>query len=168
MPAHISAHTSLSTPDLDAFQLHLTPFNSTPTPKRGAWRPKPIDVDVGGFRFVAFVTPKFVKTLPSGDVVVDVVARGGGGGSAAGGAAAAAAAGAASEDVGDQSTIIVCEPKSDGTNVFMFGLTRTVLPNGCVLYSFPGGGRRSGGRVDATERRGRERESDATSRLTNT
>ena len=146
MPAHISAHTSLSTPDLDAFQLHLTPFNSTPTPKRGAWRPKPIDVDVGGFRFVAFVTPKFVKTLPSGDVVVDVVARGGGGGSAAGGAAAAAAAaaGAASEDVGDQSTIIVCEPKSDGTNVFMFGLTRTVLPNGCVLYSFPGGGKALG------------------------
>ena len=31
MPAHLSAHTSLSIPALGAFQLHLTPFNSTPT-----------------------------------------------------------------------------------------------------------------------------------------
>jgi hypothetical protein len=31
LPAHLSAHISLSIPALDAFQLHLTPFNSTPT-----------------------------------------------------------------------------------------------------------------------------------------
>ena len=31
-PAHLSAHRpSLSTPAIDAFQLHLTPFNSPPT-----------------------------------------------------------------------------------------------------------------------------------------
>ena len=30
-PAHLSAHPSLSIPVLDAFQLQLTPFNSTPT-----------------------------------------------------------------------------------------------------------------------------------------
>ena len=29
--AHLSAHPSRSIPDLDAFQLQLTPFNSTPT-----------------------------------------------------------------------------------------------------------------------------------------
>ena len=28
--------------------------------------------------------------------------------------------------------------------MFMFGLTRTVLPNGCVLYSFQGGGKALG------------------------
>ena len=31
MPACLSAHPSLSIPALGAFQLHLTPFNSTPT-----------------------------------------------------------------------------------------------------------------------------------------
>ena len=31
LPAHLSAHPSLSIPALDAFQLQLTPFNSTPT-----------------------------------------------------------------------------------------------------------------------------------------
>jgi hypothetical protein len=31
LPAHLSAHTSLSIPALGAFQLRLTPFNSTPT-----------------------------------------------------------------------------------------------------------------------------------------
>ena len=32
-----------------------------------------------------------------------------------------------------------CEPQADGTNVFMFGLTRTVLSDGSVLYRFPDG-----------------------------
>ena len=31
MPSFLSAHPSLSIPALDAFQLHLTPFDSTPT-----------------------------------------------------------------------------------------------------------------------------------------
>jgi hypothetical protein len=31
LPSFLSAHTSLSIPDLAAFHFHLTPFNSTPT-----------------------------------------------------------------------------------------------------------------------------------------
>ena len=42
MPARLSAHPSLSIPDLDAFKLHLTPFNSTLDPQLAnvlhAWR----------------------------------------------------------------------------------------------------------------------------------
>ena len=41
--------------------------------------------------------------------------------------------------VGETTTIIMCEPQADGTNVFMFGLTRTVLSDGSVLYRFPDG-----------------------------
>ena len=35
-PAHLSAHAAVSIPALDAFQLHLTPFNPTPTPPQDA------------------------------------------------------------------------------------------------------------------------------------
>ena len=43
LPAHLSAHPSLSIPThLDAFQLHLTPFNSTPTFARMDLRPSSV------------------------------------------------------------------------------------------------------------------------------
>ena len=47
--------------------------------------------------------------------------------------------GAVGSRPGDESTIIICEAMPDGTKVFMFGLTRTVLPDGSVLYRFPSG-----------------------------
>ena len=37
MPAHLSARPPVSIPALDAFQLQLTPFNSTPTSHEQAW-----------------------------------------------------------------------------------------------------------------------------------
>ena len=43
------------------------------------------------------------------------------------------------EKPGDTTTIIMCDPQDDGTNVFMFGLTRTVLDDGSILYRFPSG-----------------------------
>jgi hypothetical protein len=36
LPASLSAHPSVSIPAIDAFQLRLTPFNSTPTSMQGA------------------------------------------------------------------------------------------------------------------------------------
>ena len=41
--------------------------------------------------------------------------------------------------VGEETTIILAEKQSDGTNLFFFGLTRTVLADGSVLYKFPSG-----------------------------
>ena len=88
----------------------------------GMWRPKPLDVTINGREFIAYITPNNIQQLPSGEYVVgdeddDVVG----------------------DRVGETTTIIMCEPQEDGTNVFMFGLTRTVLPDGSVLYRFPSG-----------------------------
>jgi hypothetical protein len=51
LPSSLSAHTTLSIPDRDAFQLHLTPLNSTideaPAAPRVVERPSGM-VEVGG------------------------------------------------------------------------------------------------------------------------
>lgn len=84
----------------------------------GAWRPKPIDVTIGGKVYVAYISPNSLRQLPGGKMtVVEDDA----------------------EKPGDTTTIIMCDPQDDGTNVFMFGLTRTVLDDGSILYRFPSG-----------------------------
>ena len=90
----------------------------------GLWRPNPIDVNINGHRYIAYVTPENLRQLPSGELVVEGKEE------------------EKEEDdyqAGDVSTIIMCDPQEDGSSVFMFGLTRTVLPDGSVLYRFPSG-----------------------------
>ena len=89
----------------------------------GAWRPKPIDVTIGGRSYIAYVTPNNLRQLPSGKLaVVDDEDEDD-----------------EEEKPGDTTTIIMCDPQDDGTKVFMFGLTRTVLDDGSILYRFPSG-----------------------------
>jgi hypothetical protein len=89
----------------------------------GAWRPKPIDVTIGGRSYIAYVTPNNLRQLPSGKLaVIDDEDEDD-----------------EEEKPGDTTTIIMCDPQDDGTNVFMFGLTRTVLDDGSILYRFPSG-----------------------------
>jgi hypothetical protein len=103
----------------------------------GQWRPKPVDVTINGRAYIAYVTPNNLKQLPSGEYVIGT-----------GEEEEASAAEKKEEEegeavpgdrVGETTTIIMCEPQADGTNVFMFGLTRTVLSDGSVLYRFPDG-----------------------------
>jgi hypothetical protein len=91
----------------------------------GLWRPKPVDVTIGGREFVAYITPNNLKQLPSGEYVVSDDEEEG--------------EGVPGDRVGEETTIILAEKQPDGTNVFMFGLTRTVLADGSVLYRFPSG-----------------------------
>ena len=89
----------------------------------GAWRPKPIDVTIGGRSYIAYVTPNNLRQLPSGKLaVVDDEDEDD-----------------EEEKPGDTTTIIMCDPQDDGTKVFMFGLTRTALDDGSILYRFPSG-----------------------------
>ena len=89
----------------------------------GAWRPKPIDVTIGGRSYIAYVTPNNLRQLPSGKLaVIDDEDENDD-----------------EEKPGDTTTIIMCDPQDDGSNVFMFGLTRTVLDDGSILYRFPSG-----------------------------
>ena len=92
----------------------------------GLWRPKPVDVTIGGRDFVAYITPNSLKQLPSGEYVVSDDEE-------------EDAEGVPGDRVGEETTIILAEKQPDGTNVFMFGLTRTVLADGSVLYRFPSG-----------------------------
>jgi hypothetical protein len=92
----------------------------------GAWRPKPLEVSIAGRNFVAYITPSNLKQLPSGEFVV-------------GDEEALENEGFPGDRVGEQTTIILAEARADGTNVFMFGLTRTVLRDGSILYRFPSG-----------------------------
>ena len=91
----------------------------------GLWRPKPVDVTIGGREFVAYITPNNLKQLPSGEYVVSEEEEEG--------------ESVPGDRVGEETTIILAEKQPDGTNVFMFGLTRTVLADGSVLYRFPSG-----------------------------
>jgi hypothetical protein len=91
----------------------------------GLWRPKPVDVTIGGREFVAYITPNNLKQLPSGEYVVSEEEEEG--------------ESVPGDRVGEETTIILAEKQPDGTNVFMFGLTRTVLSDGSVLYRFPSG-----------------------------
>ena len=91
----------------------------------GLWRPKPVDVTIGGREFVAYITPNNLKQLPSGEYVVGEEEEEG--------------ESVPGDRVGEETTIILAEKQPDGTNVFMFGLTRTVLSDGSVLYRFPSG-----------------------------
>ena len=88
------------------------------------WAPKPGDVTIGGREFVAYITPNNLKQLPSGEYVVGEEEEG---------------ESVPGDRVGEETTIILAEKQPDGTNVFMFGLTRTVLSDGSVLYRFPSG-----------------------------
>lgn len=92
----------------------------------GLWRPKPVDVTIGGRDFVAYITPNSLKQLPSGEYVVSDDEE-------------EDEEGVPGDRVGEETTIILAEKQPDGTNVFMFGLTRTVLADGSVLYRFPSG-----------------------------
>lgn len=96
-----------------------------------------MDVTINGRAYIAYVTPNNLKQLPSGEYVIGT-----------GEEEEASAAEKKEEEegeavpgdrVGETTTIIMCEPQADGTNVFMFGLTRTVLSDGSVLYRFPDG-----------------------------
>ena len=91
----------------------------------GLWRPKPVDVTIGGREFVAYITPNNLKQLPGGEYVVSEEEEEG--------------ESVPGDRVGEETTIILAEKQPDGTNVFMFGLTRTVLADGSVLYRFPSG-----------------------------
>ena len=91
----------------------------------GLWRPKPVDVTIGSREFVAYITPNNLKQLPSGEYVVGEEEEEG--------------ESVPGDRVGEETTIILAEKQPDGTNVFMFGLTRTVLSDGSVLYRFPSG-----------------------------
>jgi hypothetical protein len=93
----------------------------------GLWRPKPIPVSIAGRSFVAYITPSNLKQLPSGEYVVGTTGDGDESTKVPG------------DNVGDETTIILAEEQSDGSNVFFFGLTRTVLADGSVLYKFPSG-----------------------------
>ena len=122
--AMISGNVSsvASEPEEEAPESALERYESMGSVVAGMWRPKPLDVTINGREFIAYITPNNIKQLPSGEYVVgdeddDVVG----------------------DRVGETTTIIMCEPQEDGTNVFMFGLTRTVLPDGSVLYRFPSG-----------------------------
>lgn len=112
-----------SEPEEEAPESALERYESMGSVVAGMWRPKPVDVTINGREFIAYITPNNLKQLPSGEYVVgddedeDVVG----------------------DRVGETTTIIMCEPQEDGTNVFMFGLTRTVLSDGSVLYRFPSG-----------------------------
>lgn len=104
-----------------------TVFDSMGSMVSGLWRPRPIDVNIGGHRYIAYVTPKNLRQLPSGEMVVGPEAGLEGGEEEE------------EEQPGDSSTIIMCDPMEDGSSMFMFGLTRTVLSDGSILYRFPSG-----------------------------
>lgn len=116
-----AASTALAAPSAQ------TLYDTMGTMVSGLWRPKPIDVNIKGHRYIAYVTPRNLRQLPSGEMVVG------------GGPEDGDGDGDEDDKPGDSSTIIMCEPMEDGSSVFMFGLTRTVLPDGSVLYRFPGG-----------------------------
>ena len=80
---------------------------------------------IGSREFVAYITPNNLKQLPSGEYVVGEEEEEG--------------ESVPGDRVGEETTIILAEKQPDGTNVFMFGLTRTVLSDGSVLYRFPSG-----------------------------
>jgi len=76
------------------------------------------------------------KPLPSGRYAVGRLGAGAG---REGGAAGEGGEGGDEEAPGDVSRVILCEPLDNGDMVFMFGLTRTVLRDGSILYRFPSG-----------------------------
>ena len=111
-----------SEPEEEAPESALERYESMGSVVAGMWRPKPLDVTINGREFIAYITPNNIQQLPSGEYVVgdeddDVVG----------------------DRVGETTTIIMCEPQEDGTNVFMFGLTRTVLPDGASSTAFQRG-----------------------------
>ena len=96
----------------------------------GLWRPRPLEVAINGRRYIAYCTPSNLRMLPSGHYVVGRLGAGAGREGGEGGD---------EEALGDVSRVIICEPLENGNLVFMFGLTRTVLRDGSILYRFPSG-----------------------------
>ena len=116
---------SLESQPEEALELASERYSDMGSVVAGLWRPKPVDVAIGGREFVAYITPNNLKHLPSGEYVVSDEAE--------------EEESAPGDRVGEETTIILAEKQPDGTNVFMFGLTRTVLADGSVLYCFPSG-----------------------------
>lgn len=120
--------SSMETPVEETRELAVERYGNMGSVVAGLWRPKPVDVQIGGREFVAYITPNNLKQLPSGEYVVgDAEEETEEDGKVPG------------DRVGEETTIILAEKQSDGTNLFFFGLTRTVLADGSVLYKFPSG-----------------------------
>jgi len=97
--------TALAAPTAQAL------YNTMGTIASGLWRPKPMDVTIGGKKYVAYITPRSVRQLTGGETAARAGEDRGDG------------EGGDEERPSDTSTIILCDIREDGSNVFMFGLT---------------------------------------------